>query len=359
MKSVRIPSGQPSHRSYRGTSTTVLSLALVSGALVSGVLGCAAPEEESFGVQSSSESSSTPPPEPLDPCDAEGRSCDCGEFGASAGTSVCEDGKLTCDCSACPDLETPADFTACSGDVLGTWRFVGTRTSPALISYQTSLGQSGQCPSTTSHGGRRDLRFDFRAGGEATMVASESFSETTTIPGDCMPTRCENVTYFPAESPFAYSSDTTSEGGSCRESDCDSCRCSTVVANQETGPVEWDYSGSLLHIGSGAVGQFQYCVDGNELTLKKDNTVYDFEAVDVAGAPLACAERSSGQCPLGEGCTTGGCVGVSAECVDADEASCSSLVGCEWEPSMCVGEVPLDCALADADVVPGCYFEVL
>lgn len=191
------------------------------------------------------------------------------------------------------------------------------------------------------------------------MVASESFSETTVVASDCVPTQCENITYFAASSPFASSPSTTSEEGSCGSGECDTCRCSTIVSNQEAGPVEWKYSGALLHIGSGTVGQFSYCVTDNELTLKKDNIVYDFEAVDVAGTPLACAERSPGQCPIGEGCAIGGCVGFSAECADASEDTCSSFPGCAWDSSACLGEPPLGCALADADVVPGCYFEVL
>ena len=219
---------------------------------------------------------------------------------------------------------------------------------------------SRSVPGLFTHGGRRDLRFEFRDGGEATMVAAESYSETTVFPSNCAPVACENMTYFADFSPFASSSsDSDLDGDSCTSAGCDTCRCTTIVSNDESGPTEWKYSGALLHIGSGVSGQFNYCVADKTLTLTKGSTVYDFEAVDVVGVPLACAERSPGQCGIGDGCATGGCIGASVDCDGATEEDCTIAPACEWDLSACVGEVPLDCTLADADVVPGCDFEPL
>lgn len=102
---------------------------------------------------------------------------------------------------------------------------------------------------------------------------------------------------------------------------------------------------------------FDYCVDGEQLTLRDEQgRVMTLAKTGAEGAPTACDLRNEETCALGDGCWLGACEG-SESCTEASsESDCTVISGCSWNPDTCTGTADESCELQDYDVVPGCSF---
>ncbi len=153
---------------------------------------------------------------------------------------------------------------------------------------------------------------------------------------------------------------TCAEYSGCRGKGCGLCACGEEGAPFGFFPYGfgWQLVGNTIALaGSGALISYHYCVSGDRLTLTQPDSqvLYQLERVELAGSPLACAQRSPEACvvpvnPMNPArhaeseddachfaCTGGpNCAAATydTQCQDA---------GCTWDVTQCAGEPAREC----------------
>jgi hypothetical protein len=141
---------------------------------------------------------------------------------------------------------------------------------------------------------------------------------------------------------------------SCAPAGCGLCTCSFRQEEKDDDGRWWRTDTTLTLVVDGKAMTFDYCVQGDVLSLRSTRgVVYTMQRFFGHGSPTVCAGRNSAQCAVGDGCSSGACVG-SNDCQKAAwKDSCLTRVGCSWDESICRG-TPKPCAVEDFGVRPGC-----
>lgn len=303
-----------------------------------------------------SQPSSTPSqmmmtPEPTPMC-APGFSCTC-ENGA-AGTNVCQDGKPACDCSACEKYLTlpkdPPEFTACGGEIFGTWRLVAQDTSQMALwtNAIAPLDKRNYCSAIDYHTESLPVQlWTFESGGVGWSGGSAG---KTSYKIDAQCAR-RGFPQSGAAEACMYS------GAGCALGECGLCACSSQGSSSGSD-LEWSVTGVQLDVTFAADNladdtlSFGYCAEGDKLTLRSEATgvVSTFERAFVSGTPEPCAGRAPEACT--GACMRSVCVGANSCGRYLDESSCRVQQGCTWDPDACWGVA--ECRYQDYGTEPGC-----
>jgi hypothetical protein len=282
----------------------------------------------------------------------DGTSCDCGEgFTEPSSHWVCgSDGILTCDCSRCPELSLSGDdqaFTACGGEPFGAWRLQGRDLSHfrALIFAD---GVAERCDAVASEIDAGDVLIELESGGDARVRFDDGRVEFS-VANSC-------VKQIESRGCLALGHGSQGLDG-CSLDVCGVCKCSEGGSSYVDDLASWSRKGGVLNITElgGATHAYDYCVDGDRLTLHDLDSLelYDLSRVSISGSPKPCSTRSVEGCNIDGQCGVGSCVG--ADCPDASgEEECTNVEGCDWDPSVCAGETPSGCSIQGYGKVPGC-----
>lgn len=302
------------------------------------------------GCSSSSPSPPSPahePPGPVGgqpgvPTCSEGQPCSCPP--GKSGKTTCVAGSQSCECVACPSLETktaPA-IAACEGDPFGVWRLKELELGTSLITL-SSFGETlGHC----------EVVYDTPATLPRSLMALEDGGHASYVLG---PVLFKAHWSEACVTDFVESLSCGAKGWSdvfdC-ELSCDICSCNTRFKTPTYN--QWSRTSTKLSVSPlGAVMDFDYCAKDGQLSLANHEARLVYERVFPIDTPKPCAARSADECGRGEGCYLGACVG-SAECEKrTTESSCLTTQDCSWNAAACSG-VAKPCALADYGVVPGC-----
>jgi hypothetical protein len=302
---------------------------------------------------------SQPPPsqemmmtsEPTPMC-TPGFGCTC-ENGAS-GTNVCQDGKPACDCSACEKYLTPPKdppaFTACGGEVFGTWRLVAQDTSQLAVwtNAIAPLDKRNYCSVIDYQTESLPVAlWTFESGGTGWSGAS---SGKTAYKIDAQCARLGYRDAGPAEA-CMYS------GAGCALGECGLCVCSSE-GSSSGADLEWSVTGTQLNVKfiadnlADGTSTYSYCAEGDKLTLRGETSgvVSTYERAFVSGMPEPCPGRAPEACT--GACTLSVCVGPNSCGRYTDESSCRAQQGCNWDPDACLGVA--QCRYQDYGVEPGC-----
>ena len=306
-----------------GLAGVALAFGLASGA------GCSS---SSSRVIDNDGVSRSPSPSPYCP----GRDhCECPS--GARGDSPCIGGARQCSCLDCTSFEptelVPELFVACGGKPFGQWRLTQVR-----LMDDSKLRKSGSCPSRQTLGEPSDFRLELLDGGLAVSTGLSIEGQTEFSISCAAPAlggyQCEDM------------------GESCADSACGLCSCHGWLGYAAEEGGSWSTAGSRLAVSG--MGQVDYCVKGDALTLRDDTLELRMERMLGAGRPSECAARSAKDCEAGSGCHAGVCSG-SGNCSGySDERSCNVHSACAWQSGGCGGRVAPDCGLADFGTVPGC-----
>jgi hypothetical protein len=174
-------------------------------------------------------------------------------------------------------------FTACGGNIVGTWR---------LVSTCLAISSSG-CPSSeriSVQTSPSQVTYTFAGDGTLTLTASGQVTEALRYPLACLgsvtdagiPQACadtERVLVTPPQTADAGTSSVEVTSASCAAAANEACACTVVVryTSPQTASGAYATSGSQLTlVGSGSDGGApdagassvsEYCVAGNTLTI--------------------------------------------------------------------------------------------
>jgi hypothetical protein len=275
-----------------------------------------------------------------------GRSCDC-EPGWKGMTS-CVDGEEMCSCVECPglDVQDVSVVTSCGGEPFGIWRLSQFGLGATRIelssggepvgSCDTVLGLDGDLPHVLMH---------LQTGGGARYFA-DAATMTQSWSDDCVTDKVAQL----------YCGSSSWSGVSNCELDCDICSCDASLPQNDEPYGEWTHTSSILELSLwGTPGEFDYCVEGEQLQLSSEGAYLVFDRVYEAASPTACAGLTPDACMLEENCFLGACGGVDGCATAADtEEDCLLFEGCTWDPERCTDEGQSPCGLGDFGTVPGC-----
>lgn len=182
-------------------------------------------------------------------------------------------------------------FTACGGDIVGTWRVVsscGSISSPACPSSERITAQSS-APQTS---------YTFAGDGTFSLTASGDLTEALRYPLACLgaitdagiPQACADIerAFLTAQTGDAGTQTVEVTSASCAAAANETCACTAVIryGGPQTTPGSYTTSGSQLTLvvsasdggvrdaGADPVGE--YCVSGNSLTLHFVNSSDDW-----------------------------------------------------------------------------------
>ena len=190
----------------------------------------------------------TPPPDGSSPADA-----------GSDGTTV-TDGGTTLDGGVPIQIGNCSTFTACGGNVVGTWDYTGGCVADPFANNQcTTLVVHSQ---SASMKGTITFASDGGASGQVTRNLQASYDANITVPSSCTYKQsCTNIAgYLQQASPGATVTCTTNS-----QQGCD-CSYSAVFTDQSTRP--YTIQGTDLLVGQGAPNQidhYAYCVQGTSM----------------------------------------------------------------------------------------------
>ena len=161
-------------------------------------------------------------------------------------------------------------FEACGGDIVGTW---GIEESCARG------GRAEGCATSTVmySGYNRTGTYQFNESGEFTLTERTRYSLHQNMPLACLDgASCVTFESLLA-SDVGTAGQTVDADATCREngSSC-SCDVTTSISEMFTGTYEVD--GSTLVLSNGL--EYDYCVDGSELSLKSDSVEVFFIRLD-------------------------------------------------------------------------------
>jgi hypothetical protein len=149
-------------------------------------------------------------------------------------------------------------FEACGGDVVGTW---GIEESCARAHAAEG------CPTSTVmySSYNRTGTYQFSESGELVMTERTRYSLHETVPLSCLD-GASCVTFESLlESDVGGAGQTVEADATCRESGS-SCSCDVTASITEMLTGSYELDGSILVLSNGA--EYDYCVDGTELSLK-------------------------------------------------------------------------------------------
>jgi hypothetical protein len=267
--------------------------------------------------------------------------CTCAD-GRMGAISCAGGGAGTCECDQCPQFMAAAipPFDACGGEPFGLWQ-LEAMTSPALDVDVTErdaqgfpIGAPASCTGTIQNIEPPNFIIDLQDAG-ALRYHTGPYVLTVDILEECIShevgRRCDTV-----------------QIDDCQDL-CGICQCQLHRSGSALIEPEWTRAGSVLSLSS---LEFQYCVQGDVLTLRDAQDLdYRMRRVTESSAPAPCANRTTEQCVAG--CTLGLCSGTGT-CADAtEESNCTNRQGCSWNPDTCIGE-PDPCSLSAYGIVPGC-----
>jgi hypothetical protein len=164
----------------------------------------------------------------------------------------------SCDVVEPSDSARCGSFGACGGDIAGTW---GIEASCA------SAGAAEDCPQSllrySSY--NRTGTYEFAASGELVMTQRTRYALHSTLPRSCLSgASCATYESLLESEPGGVGETldvdaTCSDGGT-------SCTCDVTAAITEMFTGTYDIEGSTLTLSNGA--EYDYCVEGDELSLK-------------------------------------------------------------------------------------------
>ena len=274
--------------------------------------------------------------------------CDCGS-GLRSVTQCDSQGQQSCDCASCPSFDPNAGespFQACGGAPFGSWLLKSHDVSAIKGRFTYSNALSGDtatasCDSEAHELSKTSLLLVLRDGGTASVQRqgeSLAYSVLDSCLAATLPVDCATFK-------------------TCRESGCGVCACTETVSDITSDDATWSSTGTTLSIDAGSAFQqaFDYCVNGDQLTLQGTTTFERFTLTrtNTFGTPSACATRTLDQCASDGSCYVGKCVGTGCPAASA-EASCTNHIGCTWDSTVCSGKPKAGCGVADYGVVPGC-----
>ncbi len=157
----------------------------------------------------------------------------------------------------------------CGGDILGTWRIVGSCSSSSM-----PLGLNGFCPNLAVEKGSASISGTaiFSLNGTYTLYVTQAISGTLAVPTSCL--ESHGVTVTCDELAMALGggrqddSGVTTTMGTCSASGstCDCAFASSGKGTYETG--KYGVSGSTLSTTwNGSTNLADYCVQGNTLRV--------------------------------------------------------------------------------------------
>jgi hypothetical protein len=172
--------------------------------------------------------------------------------------------------TACP--ETPTSYTACGGDVTGTWVFVGeSGDSPdcwGIDDEQEYYREGWNCPTTEVAGEYEERRWiSFKADGRFTAAFHQFTDYTVSLPKSCL---AEGSTCSAAFS----SDDDASDGATTTVTDsADQCTVKVWTDNTTEFAGTWTASANkILATPEGETSDedeaVEYCVSGSKLVLR-------------------------------------------------------------------------------------------
>jgi hypothetical protein len=180
---------------------------------------------------------------------------------------------LSCDGSSTGNnvsTSCPA-FTACGGDLTGTWKIASVCSKGASTPTSTCSAQS------TPTNARYDGTFTFEIGGTYQQSISVRGSTKLTYSASCFTSSAFTCEALDTE---LKSAEAAAVGftGSCASSSDGSCVCNETMDMTFAEAGNYTVSGSSVTLtattsspGDGG-GEFDYCVQGNNLTLQINDT---------------------------------------------------------------------------------------
>lgn len=276
-----------------------------------------------------------------DACKA-GQACGCAT--GQVGTLDCSSGDPVCKCAPCPSLELHevAPVSACGGDPFGAWRLVDLELGSSTLTL-ASFGQSlGDCTVTYDAPKLVPHAVMWLEDGGLAEYSTERTPVRSHWSESCVVSKVSS---------FSCGADAWTGVANCGL-DCDVCSCDQFLSSGTDD--RWVRTATTLTIAQfGKSATFDYCVEGDSLSLSSAEARLRYERVYPINAPTACDTRTPGECERGQGCRLGVCDG-GVNCTQrSTESSCLTLQGCSWDATQC-GGFPESCTLADFDVVPGC-----
>lgn len=271
------------------------------------------------------------------------------------GTTECDGGHSSCNCSDCPTFTpTPdSDFEACGGDVFGTWQLKSYDPSQTRVFFSYAnifTSSSGSCETQIDGAKQPEFLLDLRNGGDARVKlvsALISFSVLDSCVQSQVPTSCARF-------------------DGCTRGKCGVCSCTYDTTSIQTDRALWSRTGTVLSVEaiSGDHGvSFDYCVNGDEIRLRNtvNKEIFTLSRVYVYGTPTPCANRPTDQCVTTVqsdafdpgSCHVGRCDGTNCPSAES-EADCTNVQGCTWNTAVCAGTPAVQCGLSDFGMVPGC-----
>ena len=149
-------------------------------------------------------------------------------------------------------------FEACGGDIVGTWG----------IEESCARGRSAEsCPQSIViySGYNRTGTYEFRESGELVMTERTRYSFHESVPLSCLD-GASCVTYESLlASDVGRAEQTVDADATCQESGS-SCSCDVTASITEMLTGSYELDGSTLVLSNGV--EYEYCVDGSELSLK-------------------------------------------------------------------------------------------
>lgn len=309
--------------------------------LLCGFVGCS-----SGRPNSPSTAPETVPDEPTpEPC-SPGTDCPCAP--GYRGETLCADGEKSCDCTACPELETrqPRSVAACGGEPFGVWRLTKLELGTSTLSLSSAGEALGSCAlllDTPAQVPRALM--SLQDGGRAEYVTEQTPTQAHWS-DSCVTSKL---------APLSCGAKGWKGVSNCALS-CDTCTCDSSLGTPDPSVrYQWQRTPTTLSISQfGDSSTFDYCVKDGKLSLSGPTALLEYEQVFTVDTAGPCAERSADECARGKGCRLGSCEG-SAACLQLDSSQCLTTQGCHWDAEACWG-VPENCELADFGVVPGCDF---
>lgn len=293
---------------------------------------------------------------PVAPACKAGEPCYCAS--GLAGQTVCTQKIQSCDCAQCEATSTiptsePPHFQPCTGDVVGSWSLKSI--DYAAVTYQRN---GIACPVDVVEAGPTRMLLQMLADGTGDVffggLTAQSVVLASCLSDGQVGTSCGNLP-------------------GCRQNGCGLCVCGEEGQPQGYFPYDfgWQLVGNTIALtggGGDALASYQYCVNGNELTLTVPNTqvLYQLERVEFAGKPLACAERSPETCVVpvnpknparhaeseDDACHFACTGGPNCDAATYD-TQCRDA-GCTWDVTQCAGDPAFECLFGDYGVIPGC-----
>jgi hypothetical protein len=151
-------------------------------------------------------------------------------------------------------------FTGCGGSIVGTWRV-------SSICLDAPQGYPS-CPGF-QHSGQLEYSgiITFSSNGTYTSALAKSGNLVSTYPTTCLAgTTCAQLSSSLFKPDSGYS-------GSC-SSNADACVCTAIYAGPEDEQGTYTVEGSSIIMSSARLGgdQGQFCVQGNQLTIRSSST---------------------------------------------------------------------------------------